>query len=243
MSATTADHLMQVCEATWPPARQFAEGAFTFRDGAGGGKRVSAATLNPGATATDEDLRRAEEVMREMHQTPLFQIRPEDADFDAALAADGYRIIDPVTLYAIDAVALTDQPLPKIMTFAIWEPLAVMLDLWARSGIGPERIAVMTRAACRKTALMGRIEDSPAAVAYVGLHEGTAMLHALEVLPPKRRKGLAQWMMRAAAFWTVQQGGTRLAVLCVSDNTGANALYRALGFAEVGSYHYRIKAD
>ena len=241
MSDTSA-HLMQVCEATWPPARSIDAGPFTLRDGAGGGKRVSAATLKGGAMPSDADLREAGASMRAMGQTPLFQIRPGEEAFDARLAEAGYRVIDPVNLYVIEAAALTDTPLPRVTTFCVWEPLAIMLDLWAGANIDQNRIAVMSRARCPKTSIFGRIEDSPAGVAYVGLHEGTAMLHALEVLPEKRRKGLADWMMRAAAFWTVEQGGNLLSVLCVADNTAANGLYRSMGFCAAGQYHYRIKS-
>ncbi|MGY3438312.1 MULTISPECIES: GNAT family N-acetyltransferase [unclassified Marinovum] len=236
-----ADHLMQVCEATWPPARRFDLGPFTLRDGAGGGKRVSAATLAPGGTATEADRHQAEAAMREIGQAPLFQIRPGEDAFDASLAAAGYEIIDPVQLYVIPAEALADVAIPRVTTFCIWEPLAIMIDLWAEAGIDADRIAVMQRAACAKTGLLGRIEDNPAATAYVGLHDGTAMVHALEVTPDKRRKGMAQWMMRAAAQWTRAQGGSHLSVLCVKENAAANALYRAMGFAPAGSYHYRIK--
>ena len=46
-------------------------------------------------------------------------------------------------------------------------------------------------------------------------------------------------MMRRAALWGQAQGARHLAVLCVEHNQGANRLYQALGFVEVGRYHYR----
>ena len=63
---------------------------------------------------------------------------------------------------------------------------------------------------------------------------------AVEVVAHQRRQGVAEWMMRAAAFWGTAEGATHLAVLCVTENTAANALYTKLGFAEAGRYHYRI---
>ncbi|WP_283646783.1 GNAT family N-acetyltransferase [Marinovum algicola] len=235
-----ADQLMALCEATWPPARSFASGAFLLRDGAGGGKRVSAATLLPGASWSEDDRLRAEQEMRALGQQPLFQIRAGEERLDATLEAAGYRIVDPVNLYVAPVQDLTDRPIPRVTTFCIWEPLAIMRELWAAAGIGPERLAVMWRATCDKTTILGRIEDSPAATAYVGLVDGLAMLHALEVVPAKRRKGLAQWMMRQAAVWAADRGATHLSVLCTEANTGANALYAGMGFACVGHYHYRI---
>lgn len=233
--------LMQVCAVTWPAARSFEDGPFTLRDGQGGGKRVSAATLSGPAAPGDEDRKRAEERMAAMGQPALFQVRGDQGDFDAHLDAAGYRIVDPTNAYVIETARLTDIPVPRVTAFCIWEPLAIMTDLWAASGIGPARLAVMNRATCPKTAILGRIEDSPAACAYVGLHDGIAMLHALEVVPAKRRKGLAQWMMRQAAFWAQARGASHLSVLCVRENTAANALYTSMGFALAGHYHYRIK--
>ena len=67
------------------------------------------------------------------------------------------------------------------------------------------------------------------------------MLHALEVLPHQRRKGVGVWMMRQAAYWAADQGAEELVVICTRANTGANALYASLGMRAVGQYHYRIK--
>lgn len=236
-----AEQLLAVCEATWPPARRLDCGPFVLRDGAGGGKRVSAATLSPGAGSTEADLQRAEEAMRGLDQSPLFQIRAGEDRFDALLATAGYRIVDPVNLYVAPVQALSEGTIPRLTTFCVWEPLAIMRDLWAAGGIGPDRLAVMERASCAKTGIFGRIEDSPAATAYVGVSEGIAMLHALEVAPEKRRKGLARWMMRQAAIWAEGLGARHLAVLCTEANEGANALYRAMGFEVVGHYHYRLR--
>ena len=43
----TPEDLAAVMEATWPAARVWREGPFLCRDGAGGGKRVSAASSTP----------------------------------------------------------------------------------------------------------------------------------------------------------------------------------------------------
>lgn len=238
-----AQMLYRVIEATWPPARKFDVGPFTLRDGAGGGKRVSAATLNTDTQPRPEDLQEAEKRMTALGQSPLFMIREGDENFDSTLANAGYQIIDPVNLYSIKSAALTDVPIPRVTTFAVWEPLAIIRDLWAENGIGPERLDVMYRADGVKTALLGRIDDQPGAAAFVGIDSGIAMVHALEVRERHRRKGLASWMMRMAAFWACDNGANHLAVLCVKENVAANALYRGLGFAHVGSYHYRIKPD
>ncbi|WP_371226095.1 GNAT family N-acetyltransferase [Roseovarius sp. 2305UL8-3] len=231
--------LYGVIEATWPPAVTKAQGPFTLRDGAGGGKRVSSATVE-GVIAA-EDLPAAESAMQAMGQTPLFMIRAGDETLDALLAAQGYDIIDPVNIYACPVDDLATLDLPRVASFAIWEPLAIMRDIWAKGGIGPERVAVMERARCPKTGLFGRHDNRPAATGYVAFHEGIAMVHAIEVLARDRRQGVGRNLMIQAARWAKQQGAEQISVICTQANKGANALYAFLGMRLVGHYHYRIK--
>jgi GNAT superfamily N-acetyltransferase len=227
--------LAAVMEATWPPAGRFAVSGFTLRDGAGGGKRVSAATALPGWTAAN--LQEAETSMQAMGQEPLFLIRAEDEMLDSTLAARGYAIVDPVVAYAIAATALPAPP--WMTTFPHWPPMAIAREQWAAAGIGPARLAVMDRVSGRKTAILARAGDRIAGVAFVALHEETAMLHALEVTPSQRRKGAAQNILAAAAAWTHDNGGSRLVLVVTQANQAARALYENSGMQMVGAYHYR----
>lgn len=238
MTPTLAE-LYDVTEATWPPADCRRIGPVTLRDGAGGGKRVSAATAAAGWSTAS--LAESEGAMMARGQTPLFMIRAGEEALDSALDARGYGIIDPVSLWLCPLGRLTDTPVPRVTAFAIWEPLAIMREIWARGGIGPDRVAVMERAAMPKTGLFGRADDKAAGAGYCGLSGGTAMVHALEIQPEHRGKGLGKWMMRCAAFWAQAQGGTHMAVLCTQANAAANGLYASLGMEVVGQYHYRIK--
>jgi ribosomal protein S18 acetylase RimI-like enzyme len=99
----------------------------------------------------------------------------------------------------------------------------------------------MARVSGPKTAILGRINDRAAGTAFVALHEQTAMLHALHVLPGQRRQGIAAHMMRAAALWAQDQGAQRFSVVVTSANTAALALYASLGMTIVGHYHYRMR--
>ncbi|WP_050931565.1 GNAT family N-acetyltransferase [Aestuariivita boseongensis] len=226
-------------EGTWPAKRAFREGPWMLREGDGGGKRVSAATAE--GPVGPEDIAMAEQAMEAIGQPPLFMLRAGDEALDAALAERGYEIIDPVTIYSIAPAGLTDIPIPRVTVFDLWEPLAIMREIWAQGGVGPARLRVMERAKGPKTALLSRLDDKPAGVAFAAMHDGTAMVHAVEVLPHQRRKGAAAWMMRGAAFWAQRQGAHTLSVICVDANAGANALYRSLGFSVQGHYHYRHK--
>lgn len=236
----TPQHLYAVTEATWPAAATETVGPWTVRDGQGGGKRVSAATARQ--PVTPDDLPMAESAMQALGQTPLFMIRQGDEALDAMLADRGYAVIDPVNLYVAPVADLAVPP-PHATTFVIWEPLAIQRDMWAEGGIGPARLAVMERAAEPKTTIIARDGQRPAATAFVGIHDGTAMIHALEVTPECRRHGIGKRVVHQAALWAQQNGASHVAALCTQANTGANALYAALHMALAGQYHYRIKEE
>ena len=212
-----------------------------LRNGAGGGKRVSAATAE--GDWTDDDLAAAETAMRILGQDALFMIREGEDTLDKALDARGYEIIDPVNLWVCPIDQLTDIPVPRVTAFAIWEPLAIMRDLWAAGGIGPDRIVVMDRAKVPKTGLLARITDNPAGTAYCAISNSIAMVHALEIAPVHRRKGMGVWLMRQAAHWAKKNGADWMSVLCTQANEGANGLYASLGMQVVGQYHYRILSN
>ena len=236
----TPERYFEAGDATWPAARRFAQGAWTLREGQGGGKRVSAATAR--GPVTEDDIPQAEAAMREMGQRPLFMVRGGEDDLDARLAARGYTVVDPVAVLSAPIETLTDVPIPPVTAFCIWEPLAIMAEIWAAGGIGPARLAVMARAGT-KTGILARWNEKPAGVAFAAVHEDICMVHAVEVLPHQQRQGVATWIMRAAAHWGQARGARHLSVLCVEENTRAQALYAKLGFVPVGQYHYRQSPD
>ncbi len=231
--------LYKVIDGTWPAASFRQVGPWIIRNGQGGGQRVSAATA--AGPVTRDDLPLAERAMEDLGQARIFMIRKGEDALDRLLEDAGYRVVDPVNIYACAVSQLATERPPRLSSFAIWEPLAVMRDIWATGGIGPERIAVMARAKGARTGLFGRCNDRPAATGYVAIHDNIAMVHALEVLPRHRRAGAGRYLMRHAAFWAADQGATHMSVICTRANQAANALYSSLGMTLVGHYHYRRK--
>ena len=221
-----APTLFRVLEATWPPAATREEAGWTLRDGAGGGKRVSAATAGPGAKADEAP--------------ELVQVRPWDVELDAALAARGYCTVDETVLYAAPVERLAG-PRPHPSTYWMDQPLAIMEEIWAAGGIGPGRLAVMDRAAGPKVNLLCRAGDRAAGVGFVAIADGVAMLHAVEVAAEHRRRGAGRLLMRAAANWARRQGAGWIALAVTSANAPARALYEGLGMKEVARYHYRMR--
>ncbi|SEQ74136.1 GNAT family N-acetyltransferase [Thalassovita taeanensis] len=237
----SAEQLYEVIDGTWPAASTQTHGPWLIREGGGGGQRVSAATARQPVSA--EDLPAAEAAMLALHQPRLFQIRAGDDALDALLAARGYEVVDPVNLWVAPVADIINEVPFPLTAFALWEPLAIQIDIWAKGDIGPGRIAVMERAPQPKTSLLGRQNDTPAGTAFVGVHDGIAMLHALEILPHQRKQGMARKFMRLAASWAQENGAEYLSVVCTQANTAANALYSSLGMTLVGQYHYRKHKD
>lgn len=236
-----ASQLYQVIDGTWPAANEVRQGPWLIRDGQNGGQRVSATIAVD--TFTEADLELAEDAMQALNQPRLFQIRAGDTQLDAMLAARGYQIVDPVNLWVapVGEVA-TDYP-PPVTAFHVWEPLAIQIDIWAKGGIGEDRLNVMRRAKGPKTALLGRLNDSPAGAGFVAIHDSIAMVHALEVLEHQRKQGMGRYFMRLAAFWAQDKGASHLSVVCTQANEGANVLYSKLGMSLAGQYHYRKHGD
>lgn len=226
--------LFAAVDATWPAAEMHAVEGWTIREGRGGGQRVSAASGSG-------DIAVAEEAMIALGQDRLFMIQGEQTELDAALADRGYVVKDPVDLLVGDAAALAEGFKPKLDAIFAQFPMPILAEIWAEGGIGPARLDVMRRAVCDKTFVMGRIDARASAAAFVAASNGICMAHAVEVLARERRRGVAERMMRAAAWWGLRHGAETFCVLTTQANGGAQALYRKMGMETAARYHYRIK--
>jgi len=221
---------MAALAATWPAARVWQQDGWTLRDDAGGGKRVSAASA--------DDTARAASLAGLMPKGALAMLRAEQSALDADLAALGYSILDPTLIYAAPVADLAQKP-PHVSLFDIWPPLAIMREIWSEGGIGPARLAVMDRATGPKTGLIARLSDRAVGCGFCAIHNGIAMLHAVEIAPAYRRQGAARTMLHGAAHWAQGQGANWLALAVTEANTTARALYESAGMQHITRYHYR----
>lgn len=236
MSLPDAAAFMRALEATWPAKAHWPQEGWLLRDGAGGGKRVGAATaLDPAA-----DPAALERLMLARGDVPLVRLGPNEEVLRVSLEARGFHLVDPTLIYAAPIDAIAQKP-AAVTLFDIWPPLAIMREVWAEGGIGPARLAVMDRACNPRTAFVARIQDRVAGVAFCAVSEGIAMLHAVDVAPPFRRKGVARNILRGAAHWAQGQGAQWLALAVTHANTPARALYDAAGLQIVTRYVYYQK--
>ena len=232
--------LLAALGATWPAARTWRAGPWQLRDGAGGGKRVSAASRAQELRETDMDSAIADgaAAMRASGQAPLFMIGPTDAALDQALAARGYTLCDPTLIHVARVRDIAQEP-PPVTLFPLWPPLAIQADIWAEGGIGPARLAVMARAACPRTSFIARARDRVAGTGFAAISAGIAMLHAIEVAPRLRRAGVGRRIVTGAALWAAGHGAQWIALAVTEANAPARALYDDLGFTVGARYHYR----
>lgn len=227
--------LIAAIDTTWPAAEMRRADGWVLRRGAGGGQRVSAASPE----ADVPEIAPAVTAMAAWDQPPLFRLTPEEAEADAALAAAGYHIHDPVVLYAAPLATLTHDNDETARLIRCAAPLAVIDEIWQAGGIGPERRAVMARVVTPSIVLMARLGDRPVGCAFVALDGPIAMIHAIEVLAERRREGAGRLLLQGAANWASEQGATTLALAVTEANAPARALYERLGMAIATRYHYR----
>lgn len=234
---TDPARLIAAVDATWPPAESVARAGWRLRRGMGGGQRVSAASpLGPAP-----DIAAAEAAMAAWGQPPLFRVTPAEGAIDAALAAAGYRVHDPVAVYAAPSPALADGRDETARIIRVSTPVALMDEIWDAGGIGAARRAVMDRAPGPAIRLMARLGDRPAGCAFVACDGFVAMLHAMEVLARHRRSGAGRMLLHGAANWAAEQGAEHLALAVTEDNAPARLLYEAAGMTVAARYHYRVK--
>lgn len=223
-------------EASWPAAESVDHGAMRSGRGLGAGGRVSS-TRPLTADWTVDDIAAAEAQHRAWDQTPMFRLSDGDASLQDALLQRGYHASTPTAVMAADCAALIGD-VPQLTTFTIWPPLAIQCDIWTEGNINASRQAVMQRVDLPKTAILGRLDDRAVAAAFAVQAGPVAMIHAIEVLPEFRRRGLAGWIIRTAAQWAQEQGATRLGLAVSRGNTAARTAYDRLGFTEIDGYSY-----
>lgn len=185
----------------------------------------------------------AEREMRLLGQPALFIVKDGQVGLDRALANRRYRVVDPVAVLAAPAGKPAGVLPQSGQAVFCAEPTSALREIWAAGGVGPARLAVMHRVRAPKAYLLGRYRNGPAAAAFVALHDGIAMLHALEVGPAFRRRGVGRMMSAAAAGWARAQGAHTLALLVLRANAAAIGLYKGMGLVECAAYHYRKKLE
>lgn len=235
---TAPERLFTALSATWPSASVEARDGWLLREGAGGGKRVSAAMAAVPGDVPDIDMAIAD--MEARGQSPLFHLREADAALDGALAARRFQIVDRTLIYEAPAADLAGLALkPGLRWVEVNARLKLLEEIWAAGGIGPARLAVMARCAGPHAVIMARTDNAVAGCAHVAADGEIAMIHAAEVRAERRREGGGSALLAGAAHWALAQGAQTLALAVTEANAGARALYEKAGMQVSARYRYR----
>ena len=226
-------------EATWPPLSEITVADWRIRHGDGGGKRVSAATALSAAACGTID--RACRVMRADARKPIFRLSPEQVVLDDLLAQRGFSLVDPSVMLAAPAKDLVDLRIRPLDAVPSPVRLGIHHQLWSQAGMPPARHRVMDRVRGPKAWLLGRMDDRAAGVGFVAVSKGIAFLHAVEVRPKYRRRGVARALIHRAARFALSVEAEWIALAVTEANDGARSLYRGLGMKDVCRYHYRVE--
>jgi len=238
MQRPSPTDLFDAVDTTWAPLAFHRHVGWLIREGAGGGQRVSAATLLP--DAQDYKISTATAKMASLGQRLLFMIRHNDTKLDTDLQELGYQVIDPVVILIAPIIELLKNPPSQMQAVqALNAPDTNAEKIWAAGGIDQGRLNVMARVKGPKTVLSA----GDMGVAFAAAHNGIAMVHAVEVAANHRRKGVANAMMYKAFKWAKDQNCAWGAVLTVRANIPARTLYENLGMEKATAYHYRLKAS
>lgn len=237
MDAPDEARLIAALEATWPPVAvdDAAAPGWRLREGAGGGRRVSAASSLGSA-----DFEACAQAMRARGAAPSIRVRESEGALDAALAAAGWRAADPTLFLVGEAAPLAALSVPKGVKFALGRCRLALLDgIWEAEGVGASRRAVMARAPDPKATVMARTDTATAGVAFTAVHHDVGMLHAVAVRPELRRQGAGMVTVVGAARFALDNGARWLALAVTEANAGARAMYEKAGMTAAGGYRYR----
>ena len=238
MTLKNSSPIFETIDLTWP-AEEFLElPKWKLRKSTKGGKRVSAATAIGKPDISDIQI--AENTLVEWNQDKLFMIKAGENGLDVALKKRGYYIVDPTNIWSIYSKVLIMQQIPPVTAFSIFPPLAIQRELWIANGINASRIEIMDRVKTPKTTIFGRINENPAASAFVSVANKMAMVHSLIVDHKCQRQGMGKFVMQKVGDWADQLGAKSVVVLCTKKNQSANNFYKSLGMRVIGEYHYRL---
>ena len=229
----------KVIDETWPAAEYRKTDRFTCRRGCGAGMRVSAITLSD--DWDESGFHTASEVARFWGQKPIFSIRPGQLRLDAFLAKQGYAKCFETLVLAAPTSQVSGHAIADEVDACSEVLLQIQRDIWQAGGhITEPRLDVMERVRTPKTYLLGRLNNRPSGCGFVAISDGIAMLHALEILPSARRRGLGIRLTAKAALWAARRDASHFSLLVTAENTAARAMYEALGMELVCKYHYRV---
>ncbi|TAL54370.1 GNAT family N-acetyltransferase [Pandoraea sp.] len=238
--------LLEECAFNAWPARQtiFCDG-WLLRFNAGYTRRANSANAWC-PTGSMAGIIGAAEAFYARHALPtVFRLSPLAGDeADAALAAAGYRQIDPTLVMTMPLAHETRSDDAVTLQLA---PEAAWCAGFARANaIAPAVRAThddMLAAIAMPKVFAALWQDgAPIAYGLAVAERGWVGLFDILVVPEARGRGAGRRITAALLDWGRRQGATHAYLQVIAANTPAVALYQRLGFHRAYGYHYRVKA-
>ena len=228
----------------WPALAAVVVDGWLWRHSAGGSTRAnSVATLAYTGADLDAAIATIERLSDTRGVLACFAISDvsEPHDLDARLAARGYRDGGHNVTMAkrVDA----DAVLPLGVTIASastpdWMTVYLSGLSESRRGTAPEIISRLPKTAHFISGVVaGRTLSSGMTIG----DGAVASVQCMATLPEGRRQGGAQRVLAAIEHLAAREGRRALYLQAEGSNHGAHALYRGMGFVEVGRYHTRTQ--
>jgi len=177
----------------------------------------------------------------------IFRV-PELPAFDGIrehLRHCGYSGGKPTKVFVADVNALV-QPEAAVPAEVMMQPDESWRAVFLGEGFDPvdgaSRVEILGRARHAVFACV-RVDNRAVAAGMGSFSHGWASVHGMRTLPAYRGQGMAGGILKAIAQEGIARGLGRAFLQVEAGNTGAQALYRRLGFAPAWSYAYWYPAS
>jgi len=230
----------------WPALHQLLYDGWIIRLSNGYTKRANSVTpLYPSALEVEQNIAYCERLYRQQGLPPIFRLTSHACPpgLDEALAARGYRVMDPTLVWRLDLSPDALSP-PS----ASWRQTTLeewLLTYTRLSGGAPgsaPKHAEILRAIALPT-LYARLDGAggePVACGLAVLEGDLVGLFDLVTDPAARRRGHGTALLLGMLHWAASEGARHAYLQVVRDNAPARALYDRLGFRQVYHYWYRL---
>ena len=244
-AAGLAWRVEETCLNAWPALRQVLFGGWVLRFSEGLTRRANSANPLRGPRETDDGLIAACEALYQRRQLPTIFRLPSiiDPDLDERLDALGYgREGESCVRYGdLAAIDTASDAAVQLLSRPTREWFAAMAAFQRHN---PEQRRIYRRvvgamaipAAFAALAIDGEF----VALAYGAVHDRLLCYESVITDPRRQRHGYARRVVASLAAWAKDQGAEGACLEVEARNTGALALYDAVGLkTELYRYHYR----
>ncbi|MFI0900178.1 GNAT family N-acetyltransferase [Streptomyces sp. NPDC020983] len=235
--AVSDGDLEAVASRAWPATETAALGGWTLRAAGGFTRRANSALANgdPGMPL-DDALAAVVRWYGERGTTPYVQL-PDSSPFAAGLDARGWVREADTLVRTAPLAPLTRLPRTAAEVALSRTPDAGWLAAYHRTGD-------LAEAALRVVSGGPSVwfASTPGAIGRAVVDGRWVLFGAVEVIPERRRQGLATAVMGALARRAAEEGATAAYLQVEADNDAARRLYDGLGFTDHHGYHYRRPA-